>query len=202
MTKKEKKSIKKQRKKNGDSVQELLGIKTFTANGLKTGRDTLIFYSASPVNVSVLSHETVEKKIEELKLLLSACPSLSILSTDAAELFESNKAYLYDRIEKETNEKVRELLQKDLEFIDTVNSETSTGRSFCFVLKVPGHDEEKISNISKSVEQIIIEHKFDVKIMSKSEIKRFLAFWFGAGIYGDEIPDCDGQQYLEVKKNG
>ena len=46
----------KQKKKKGGSVQELIGIKTFTKYGLKTNRGELLFYLVAPTNISVLSH--------------------------------------------------------------------------------------------------------------------------------------------------
>ena len=41
---------KKKLKRKGRSVQDLLGIKTFTKNGLQVGKDELIFFSVQPIN--------------------------------------------------------------------------------------------------------------------------------------------------------
>lgn len=46
----------KKQKRKGKSVQDLLGIKTFTKNGLKVGKEEFIFYMVQPTNISVLSH--------------------------------------------------------------------------------------------------------------------------------------------------
>ena len=32
--------------------------------------------------------------------------------------------------------------------------------------------------------------------MKKTDIKRFLALYFEASVYGDQMPDVDGSQYL------
>ena len=48
-----------QKKKKGRSVQELLGIKTFTKYGLATTKGELLFYLVSPTNISVLSHTNI-----------------------------------------------------------------------------------------------------------------------------------------------
>lgn len=32
--------------------------------------------------------------------------------------------------------------------------------------------------------------------MKKADIKRFLALYFEASVYGDQMPDVDGSQYL------
>ena len=45
--------MKQQKKKKGRSVQELMGIKTFTKYGLSTNKGELLFYLVSPTNISV-----------------------------------------------------------------------------------------------------------------------------------------------------
>lgn len=42
------KNKQKKTKHKGKSVQDLLGIKTFTKNGLKVGKEELIFYMVQP----------------------------------------------------------------------------------------------------------------------------------------------------------
>ena len=87
MTKEEKKNLKAQRqklkslnkkKKKGQSVQDLLGIKTFTKHGLKVGRNTFVLFSVVPTNISVLSYENIEIKINHLMMVLSAVPDIEV----------------------------------------------------------------------------------------------------------------------------
>ena len=49
------KNKQKKTKQKGKSVQDLMGIKTFTKNGLKVGKEEFIFYMVQPTNISVLS---------------------------------------------------------------------------------------------------------------------------------------------------
>ena len=78
-------------KRKGKSVQELLGIKSFTNNGLKVGKEELLFFNIQPINISVLSHENVERKIYSLMLAISVMPFLEIICTDSSECFDTNK---------------------------------------------------------------------------------------------------------------
>ena len=64
--------MKQQKKKKGRSVQDLLGIRTFTKYGLSTNKGELLFYLVSPTNISVLSHTNIEIKIRHLMMVLSA----------------------------------------------------------------------------------------------------------------------------------
>ena len=80
--------MKQQKKKKGRSVQELLGIKTFTKYGLATSKGELLFYLVSPTNISVLSHTNIEIKIRHLMMVLSALPDIEIVCTDSSECFD------------------------------------------------------------------------------------------------------------------
>ena len=42
---------KQQKKKKGRSVQDLIGIKTFTRYGLMTNKGELLFYLVAPTNI-------------------------------------------------------------------------------------------------------------------------------------------------------
>lgn len=64
--------MKQQKKKKGRSVQDLLGIRTFTKYGFSTNKGELLFYLVSPTNISVLSHTNIEIKIRHLMMVLSA----------------------------------------------------------------------------------------------------------------------------------
>lgn len=108
--------MKQQKKKKGRSVQELMGIKTFTKYGLSTNKGELLFYLVSPTNISVLSHTNIEIKIRHLMMVLSALPDIEIVCTDSSECFDDNKAYLTERLEVEENAKVRKLIKRTLTF--------------------------------------------------------------------------------------
>ena len=101
------KNKQKKTKQKGKSVQDLMGIKTFTKNGLKVGKKEFIFYMVQPTNISVLSHTNIEIKVRHLMMVLSAVPDIEITCTDSCECFDTNKSYIKGRIEAEQNEKVR-----------------------------------------------------------------------------------------------
>ena len=76
------------KKKKGRSVQQLLGVKNFTKNGLRIGKDDLYFYAINPTNISVLSEANIEGKIRHMMMLLSAIPDIEISITDSSECFD------------------------------------------------------------------------------------------------------------------
>lgn len=187
------------KRRKGASVQELLGIQTFTNYGLATNKGELLFYTVSPTNISVLSQANIEVKIRHLMMLLSSIPDIEINCTDSSECFDDNKAYLKDRLEQENNVKVRSILQKDVVFLDRIQSEMATARQFLFIVRTKTKKNEQTLQIANRAEKIMTERGFEVKRMSKDEIKRFLAIYFDASYNGEQLPDYDGAQFLKAE---
>lgn len=189
------------KKRKGNSVQDLLGAKSFTKYGLKTKKGELLFYTVSPTNISVLSYVNIEIKIRHLMMVLSSVPDIEICCTDSTECFDDNKSYLKARLEVEDNPKVRKLIKKDIDYLDNIQLEMSTARQFLFTARVKGLKEKQIFDTANRIEKIISEQGFEVHRLKKDEIKRYLAIYFEASMEGDHIPDVDGEQWYEVTED-
>ena len=179
------------------SVQDLIGIKTFTKYGLATNKDELLFYMVSPTNISVLSKDAITTKIRQLMLVLNTKPNLEFVCTDASECFDNNKVYLAERIDEEPNPLIKSLLAKDHEFLDNIQLEMATARQFAFIIRCKNMKPEQVFAEMNRVEKAISDQGFDVRRMKKEDIKRFLAIYFDASFAGDQMPDIDGAQYFE-----
>lgn len=188
----------KQKKRKGNSVQDLIGVKTFTKYGLATNKGELLFYQVAPTNISVLSHINIEIKIRHLMMVLSSIPDIEITCTDSSECFDDNKAYLHDRVDEETNPKVRKLIKKDIEFLDQIQMEMATARQFLFIARCKKLKPAQVFRLANSIEQTITEQGFETHRLKKEEIKRFLALYFDASMNGEHMPDVDGEQFFEV----
>ena len=182
--------------KNKNSVQGLICLERFTRFGVKTDKVEIVFFSVEPTNISVLSAANIDVKIHHLMMLLSTIPDLEILALDSCECFDSNKMYVKKRL-------VRKLLQADYDFLDEIQLEMSSARQFVFALRFKREKDEQIFNTINRVDKAISEHGFAARRMSKSDIKRMLALYFGTSISGDEIPDIEGETEfnLEAKTN-
>lgn len=188
-------------RKKGRSVQEFLGIKTFTKYGLATSKGELLFYLVTPTNISVLSRTNIEIKIRHLMMVLSAVPDIEINCTDSSECFDDNKEYLRGRLHEENNPKVRKIIKKDIEFLDQIQIEMATARQFLFIARCKGLKPEQVFNSANRIEKVISEQGFEVHRMKKAEIKRFLALYFDASMNGEQMPDADGEQFYEMEED-
>lgn len=193
---------KQQKRKKGRSVQELLGIKTFTKYGLAVGGYELLFYLAAPTNISVLSHTNMEIKIRHLMMVLSAIPDIEITCTDSSECFDDNKAYLHGRLSEESNPKVRSIIKKDIDFLDHIQMEMATARQFLFIARLKNTKDKQTFEAANRIEKTISEQGFEVQRMKKADIKRFLALYFEASMNGESMPDTDGGQFFEEYEDG
>ncbi len=189
-----------QKKKKGASVQNLLGVKTFSDYGIVTNRGELIFYLVSPTNISVLSAASIESKIRQLMYVLTAVPDIEITCTDSSQCFDDNKAYLISRMEAESNPKVKKILRKDILFLNEIQMEMATARQFLFVARCRNMNTQQVFERTNSIQKLIAEQGFDCHRMKKDEIKRFLALYFDASMLGEQMPDIDGSQYFDIKK--
>lgn len=187
-------------KKNKNSVQELIGIQTFSKRGLKTDKGELVYFLISPTNISVLSKENIELKIWHLMQVFSAQPNIEISCIDSCERFDDNKNFMLERKRVETNPAVRQCLENDIEYLDNIQIEMSTARQFMFSIRFRKEKEEQIFNQINRVEKAIAEQGFEVKRMGKDDIKRFLAIYFGASMQGELIPDIDGKDAYDEDK--
>ena len=157
-------------KRKGRSVQQLLGIQTFTKYGLLTDNGELLFYRVAPTNISVLSAANIEIKIRHLQMLLSAIPDLEIICTDSCECFDDNKAYLHRRAMAESNPEVRGLLLKDKEMLTSMQAEMSTARQVVLVKRCKGMKPEQVFVAMNRVLKSVSEQGFEAQRMDKADI--------------------------------
>ena len=185
-------------KKGNISTQELLGMKSFSRNGIQTdGHGELVYFMITPTNISVLSRVSIGQKVHHLMQLLSAQPDIEIVCTDARENFDDNKLYLDDRAETEPNKKVRDLLLRDKAFLDDIQLQMSTAREFLFVVRLRNEsDEQSFANLNR-IEKLINEQGFDCKRAERDDVKRILSQYFGVGQTDAPIDDTDGETVIQ-----
>lgn len=184
------------KKKKGRSVQELMGITRFTDYGVAVGKYEMIFYSVSPVNISVLSRANVETKIHHLLMVLSAIPEIEMVCMDSNERFDQNQEYIKRRLEQEKNPFIKKVLRKDMEYLDQIQVEMANARQFFFGLKLQNKKQEQVFQEINRIQKIIEEQGFDIRRLEKEEFKQMFAIYFGTAITGEQMPDVDGMQHF------
>lgn len=178
------------------SVQEVFGLSEFGQYGLKTARDETVFFRVEPTNITVLSHQNTETKINSLMLVLQQIPDMEICCMDASECFDNNKHYLQQRIVEENDPKIKSLLMKDLTFLDQAQIEVSNARQFMFAAHFRNMNDAQMRQEANHIEKVIRDQGFEVQRMTKDMLKRMLGVYFGTLRWAEHAADYDGMEYL------
>lgn len=186
-------------KKKKNSIQKLIGFEAFTKYGVKTDKCEFVFFHVEPTNISVLSADNIDAKVHHLMMLLSMVPDLEIIALDSCECFDTNKSYVRKRLKDEPNEAVRDLLSADYSFLDEIQVEMSSARQFMFCIRFRKEKEDQVFNLINRIGKAVAEHGFMARKMTKPEIKRMLALYFGTSMTGDGIPDIEGENYFDME---
>ena len=163
--------MKMSKKKPKNTVQELIGIETFSKFGLKTSKGEIAYFVIAPTNISVLSYENIQLKVWHLMQILSAQPNIEITCIDSCERFDDNKNFMVERLSEEKNLAVKQCLEKDIDYLDNIQIEMSTARQFMFSVRFRREKEEQIFNQINRVEKAIAEQGCEVKRLKKNDIK-------------------------------
>ena len=185
-------------KKGNLSTQAMLGVKSFSRNGIQTnGYGEIVYFLVKPTNISVLSRVSVGQKVKQLMQLLTVQPDIEIICLDARENFDDNKLYLDARLEDETNALIRELLERDKVFLDEIQVQMSTAREFLFAVRMRNESDEQSFSTLNRIEKSINEQGFDCNRAEKDDVKRILSRYFGINTDEKQLDDHDGDSAME-----
>ena len=185
-------------KKGNLSTQAMLGVKSFSRNGIQTnGYGEIVYFLVKPTNISVLSRVSVGQKVKQLMQLLTVQPDIEIMCLDARENFDDNKLYLDARLEDETNALIRELLERDKVFLDEIQVQMSTAREFLFAVRMRNESDEQSFSTLNRIEKSINEQGFDCNRAEKDDVQRILSRYFGINTDETPLDDHDGDTAME-----
>ena len=185
-------------KKGNLSTQAMLGVKSFSRNGIQTdGHGEIVYFLVKPTNISVLSRTSVGVKIKHLMHLLSAQPDIEIICLDARENFDDNRLYLDARLEDENNARIRDLLERDKVFLEEIQVQMSTAREFMFAVRMRNESDEQSFSTLNRIEKSINEQGFDCTRAEKDDVKRILSRYFGINTDEKQLDDHDGDTAME-----
>ena len=180
-------------KKGKLSTRQMLGVKSFSRNGLQTeSHGEIVYFLIKPTNISVLSRASVGQKVKQLMQLLTVQPDMEIICLDARENFDDNKLYLDARQQQETNPCIRDLLERDKVFLDEIQVQMSTAREFLFAVRVRSGSEEQAFSTLNRIEKSITEQGFDCTRAQKEDVKRIPSRYFGVNTDETQLDDHDG----------
>ena len=196
--KKMKKNKRNKQKRKNTSTRHFLNIKTITERGVELfNGDEIIFYMIQPQNLSVMSRESILAKMFSLTNVLKGLEEVEMICMNNRDNFEENKIYLKKRIEEEDDEKVIELLKKDLEHLDSIQMESATARLFLLCVRIKPNDQIEVMQLIHRIEKLIKLQNITFKRANKEDIKEMLAVYFEQNITNKSFEDHDGMRWYD-----
>ena len=99
------------------------------------------------------------------------------------------------RLEEETTPKIRELLQKDISYLDEIQTTSASSREFVLVLRMEEQaalDEGGLRQKEKS----LCDHGISVRLAEEQDVKRLLVSYYLHDADPESLEDVDGERVV------
>ena len=183
------------RLKQRQSTRQLMGIRKLLPHGVAIPGGSLVFFLIHPDNLSVLSAEGIRQRVTALSSLFRAEEQVEVLGLDSRESFQQNQVYYQTRLEEETTPKIRELLQKDISYLDEIQTTSASSREFVLVLRMEEQaalDEGGLRQKEKS----LCDHGISVRLAEEQDVKRLLVSYYLHDADPESLEDVDGERVV------
>ncbi len=183
------------RLKQRQSTRQLMGIRKLLPHGVAIPGGSLVFFLIHPDNLSVLSAEGIRQRVTALSNLFRAEEQVEVPGLDSRESFQQNQVYYQTRLEEETTPKIRELLQKDISYLDEIQTTSASSREFVLVLRMEEQaalDEGGLRQKEKS----LCDHGISVRLAEEQDVKRLLVSYYLHDADPESLEDVDGERVV------
>lgn len=192
-------SKKRKEEKQKASTRRLIGVKEISDYALETyDNGKHVFFLIKPTNISVLSDESIRARIYALMTVLKGMPQIEMCAYNSRENFDDNKHNLKERIKNETNYIIRQLLEKDMEHLDSIQIQTATSREFALVVRFKNESEKDVLTDLKAIEKTLREQGFENRRADEEDIKRILAVYFEQNVTQETFENNDGERWVII----
>jgi hypothetical protein len=175
------------------STRQLMGIDRLTSHGVQTPKGELVFFLIQPDNLSVLPAEEVRGRVRALSELLRGVQDITLRALDSRESYAKNQSWYMERREKEDNPALRELLRRDRDHLDEIQTMTAASREFLMVCRLSKEDgpdrEARIAHLAK----VISDYRFRVRVAEEQDVKRLLAVYYQQDKTTEYFENIDGE---------
>lgn len=190
-------SKKRKEEKQRASTRQLIGVKEISEFSIVTyEHGELVFFLIKPSNISVLSEESIKARVYALMNVLKGMAEIEMCAYNSRENFDGNKRNLKKRINEEKNYIVRQLLEKDMEHLDSIQIQTATAREFSIVVRLINHNEKELIPYLNRIEKTLKEQGFAIRRAETEDIKRLLAVYFEQNVTQESFEDHDGDRWV------
>ena len=183
------------RLKQRQSTRQLMGIRKLLPHGVAIPGGSLVFFLIHPDNLSVLSAEGIRQRVTALSNLFRAEEQVEVLGLDSRESFQQNQVYYQTRLEEDTTPKIRELLQKDISYLDEIQTTSASSREFVLVLRMEEQAALDEGGLRQK-EKALCDHGISVRLAEEQDVKRLLVSYYLHDADPESLEDVDGERVV------
>ena len=179
------------------STRQLMNTRRITEYSLETyDGDELGYFMIRPTNLSVLSESSVGARVYALMNVLKGVAEIEMLCLNSRENFEENKGFLRRRAEEERNPVIRQLLERDQNFLDRIQVQMATAREFLILIRLRNQKGKDVFSYLDRIEKSLKEQGFDSRRADEEDIKRILAVYYEQNVTSEKFEDFDGARWI------
>lgn len=179
------------------STRQLMNTRRITEYSLETyDGDDLVYFMIRPTNLSVLSESSVGARVYALMNVLKGVAEIEMLCLNSRENFEENKGFLRRRAEEERNPVIRQLLERDQNFLDRIQVQMATAREFLILIRLRNQKGKDVFSYLDRIEKSLKEQGFDSRRADEEDIKRILAVYYEQNVTSEKFEDFDGARWI------
>lgn len=179
------------------STRQLVNTRTITDYSLKTYEgEELVYFMIHPTNLSVLSDSSVGARVYALMNVLKGVAEIEMLCLNSRENFEENKVFLRKRAEEEHNPVIRQLLERDQNFLDRIQVQMATAREFLIMIRLRNEKGREVFPYLDRIEKSLREQGFESRRAGEEDIKRILAVYYEQNVTSEKFEDFDGERWI------
>lgn len=179
------------------STRQLMNTRRITEYSLETyDGDELMYFMIRPTNLSVLSESSVGARVYALMNVLKGVAEIEMLCLNSRENFEENKGFLRRRAEEERNPVIRQLLERDQNFLDRIQVQMATAREFLILIRLRNQKGKDVFSYLDRIEKSLKEQGFDSRRADEEDIKRILAVYYEQNVTSEKFEDFDGARWI------
>lgn len=179
------------------STRQLMNTRRITEYSLETyDGDELVYFMIRPTNLSVLSESSVGARVYALMNVLKGVAEIEMLCLNSRENFEENKGFLLRRAEEERNPVIRQLLERDQNFLDRIQVQMATAREFLILIRLRNQKGKDVFSYLDRIEKSLKEQGFDSRRADEEDIKRILAVYYEQNVTSEKFEDFDGARWI------
>ena len=179
------------------STRQLMNTRRITEYSLETyDGDERVYFMIRPTNLSVLSESSVGARVYALMNVLKGVAEIEMLCLNSRENFEENKGFLRRRAEEERNPVIRQLLERDQNFLDRIQVQMATAREFLILIRLRNQKGKDVFSYLDRIEKSLKEQGFDSRRADEEDIKRILAVYYEQNVTSEKFEDFDGARWI------